>query len=75
MTEIVEWNASISTNVMEPLLYAGHFSSLSDYIRNERVKNPRLYVYILVAGARETESENKIIKMRDTSGGKGHGEK
>lgn len=77
MTEIVEWKTYVSTNIMEHLLYPGHFSSLSDYVRNKRVKNPSLYVYILVAHERERhgESENKIIKMHSVSGRKCCGEK
>lgn len=55
VTGVADWSAPISTNIVEHLVDAAHFSSMSDCIRNKRAKNPRLHIYILVASEREQD--------------------
>lgn len=53
LTSIADWNVSTSANVAEHLVDAGHFPSMSDYIRNKRAKSRRLHIYILITSERE----------------------
>ena len=53
VTGTADWNASFSTNVVEHLVDAGHFPSMSDYIRNKRAKSRSLHIYILITSERE----------------------